>query len=70
MTDVKTVEVAPTEVLCVRRTGDYMVSAGQAFEVLMGFAYTQKIKHKKSLMGKEARMFGIGYDDPNSVPVE
>ena len=70
MTDVKTVEVAPTEVLCVRRTGDYMVSAGQAFEVLMGFAYTQKIKHKKSLMGKEARMFGIGYDDPDSVPVE
>ena len=27
MTDVQSVEVAPTEVLCVRRTGDYMVNS-------------------------------------------
>ncbi len=70
MIDVKIVDFKPIEVLCVRREGDYMVSAGQAFEVLMGFAYPQKIKFKKNLLGKEARMFGIGYDDPNSVPAK
>ena len=70
MIDVKIVDFQPVEVLCVRREGDYTVSAGQAWEVLMGFAYPQKIKFKKNLLGKEARMFGIGYDDPNSVPAE
>ncbi|HHD78467.1 MAG TPA: AraC family transcriptional regulator [Epsilonproteobacteria bacterium] len=70
MLDVKIVYFEPTEVLCVRKVGDYMVSAGEAWESLMGFAYAQKIKEKKNLMGKEAMMFGIGYDDPNSIEAE
>ncbi len=52
------------EVLCVRKEGKYSEAAGQAFEVLMKFAYTQKIKFKKNLMGKNAMIFGIGHDDP------
>ena len=70
MIDVEIVDFKAVEVLCVRREGDYNVSAGKAFEALFGFAYPQKIKFKKNLLGKEARMFGIGYDDPNSVPAE
>ncbi len=70
MIDVKIVDFKPVKVLCVRREGDYTVSAGEAFEVLMSFAYAQKIKSKKNLLGKEARIFGIGYDDPNSVPAQ
>ncbi len=70
MIEPKIVNFKSVEVLCVRRCGDYMVSAGEAFEALMHFAYEQKIKHKKDLMGKEAMMFGIGYDDPNSTPTD
>ncbi len=70
MIDAKVVDFEPVEVLYVRKTGDYMVSAGEAFEVLMKFAYTQKIKHKKDLMGKKAMMFGIGHDDPNTTPAD
>jgi len=68
MKGIKVVEREPVEVLYVRRTGDYMQSAGEAWGVLMGFAYEQKIKHKKNLMGKEAVMYGIGHDDPNITP--
>ncbi len=70
MIDAKVVDFEPVEVLYVRKTGDYMVSAGEAFEVLMKFAYGQKIKHKKNLMGKDAQMFGIGHDDPNTTPTD
>ena len=70
MIDVKIIDFKPIEVLCVRKVGDYMVSAEKAWESLMGFAYGQKIKEKKNLMGKEAMMFGIGYDDPKSIEAE
>jgi len=70
MLEVKIVDIEPVEVLCVRRTGDYMVSAGEAFEALFGFVYPQKIKHKKNLFGKEASVYGIGYDDPSTTPAE
>ena len=70
MIEPKIVDFESVEVLCVRKTGDYMICAGKAWEVLMGFAYTQKIKHKKNLMGKDAQMFGIGHDDPNTIPAE
>jgi len=59
------VELKPIEVLYVRRVGEYNKVAGDAWEVLMSFAYGQKIKYKKNLMGKNAMMFGIGHDDPN-----
>ncbi len=68
MLEAKVIDFEPVEVLCVRRTGDYMVSAGEAFEALFGFAYPQKIKHKKNLLGKEAKVYGIGYDDPGTTP--
>ena len=65
MLKAKFVELESVEVLYVRRTGDYMRSCGEAWEVLMSFAYKKKIKEKKNLMGKEAMMFGIGHDDPS-----
>ena len=68
MVEPKVVNFQPVEVLCVQRIGEYTTSAKEAFEVLMKFAYNQKIKHKKDLMGKKAQMFGIGYDDPNTTP--
>ena len=70
MLEAKMIDFEPVEVLCVRRTGDYMVSAGEAFEALFGFAYPQKIKDKKNLLGKEARVYGIGYDDPGTTPAQ
>ncbi len=63
----KIVELEPIEVLYVRKEGDYNKSAGEAWEVLMGFAYKNKIKYKKNLMGKSAMMFGIGHDNPNVI---
>jgi len=64
MIEPKIVELEPIEVLYVRRVGDYSIVAGEAWESMMQFAYPQKIKFKKNLMGKEAQMFGIGHDDP------
>ena len=66
----KIVDFESIEVLYVQREGDYATTASKAWEVLMGFAYTQKMKHKKNLMGKEAQMFGIGHDDPNTIPAK
>jgi AraC family transcriptional regulator len=70
MQEPKIVELKPVEVLYVRKEGDYNKSAGEAWEVLMGFAYKNKIKYKKNLMGKDAMMFGIGHDDPNVTDIE
>ncbi len=66
----KIVELKPIEVLYVRKEGAYDKSAGEAWEVLMGFAYKNKIKYKKNLMGKSAIMFGIGHDNPNVTDEE
>ena len=68
MIEPKIVNFESVEVLYVRKEGDYTTAATKAWEVLMSFAYTQKIKHKKNLMDKEAQMFGIGHDDPNTIP--
>ena len=65
MQEPKIIELEPVEVLYVRKEGNYNISAGKAWEVLMGFAYKNKIKYKKNLMGKDAMMFGIGHDNPN-----
>ena len=66
----KIVELESVEVLCVRKEGSYEKSAKEAWEVLMGFAYQNKIKYKKNLMGKDAMMFGIGHDNPNIIDEE
>jgi len=55
----KIVELKPIEVLYVRKEGDYNKSAGEAWEVLMSFAYKNKIKYKKNLMGKDAMAFVV-----------
>ncbi len=59
MIEPKIVDFEKVEVLCVRKMGDYMVSAGEAFGVLMAFAYKQKIKHKKNLLGKDAMLYRV-----------
>ena len=66
----KIVVFQETKVLYVRKMGDYMLSSAKAWEVLMSFAYAQKIKHKKNIMGKDAMMFGIGHDCPDTTPAE
>ena len=68
MIEPKIVDLEPIEVLYVRKVGDYNKVAGDAWESIMSFAYPQKIKFKKNLMGKDAQMFGIGHDDPNITP--
>lgn len=72
MKEVKTMKPIRTEtikgikVYSVRNVGPYNTS-GNAWEKLMGFAYSNKIKHKKNLMGPDAKMLGVSYDDPNVV---
>lgn len=58
--------MAPVSVYCARHTGPYQ-ETGKAWEQLMGFIYPLKIRDKKNLLGKDARMFGIAYDDPDIV---
>ncbi len=60
----KFIQIDDIEILSVRGTGTYSEVAPKTAETLMKFAYSQKIKYKKNLMGKEARCFGIAHDDP------
>ena len=62
------IEMEPIKVLAVRHIGDYK-DCGEAWGKLMKFAYGQKIKNKKNLVGKGARRFGISYDDPTTVEI-
>lgn len=52
------------DVYRTRFVGPYS-DVGAAFEKIMKWAYTNKIKNKKQLMGKEASCYGVYYDDPN-----
>ena len=52
MQEPKIVELESIEVLYVRKEGNYNISAGKAWEVLMGFAYKNKIRYKKILWAK------------------
>jgi AraC family transcriptional regulator len=61
---IRVEEIKPIKVYSVRHIGDYN-KIGTAFEKLMKWAYTNKIKNKKDLMGKDAFSYGIAYDDPN-----
>ncbi len=60
------ITIEPINVLAVRYVGTYM-DCGDSWHTLMKFAYMQKMKFGKKLMGKNSRMFGVGYDDPNMV---
>jgi len=66
---IKIEDTKAIEVYSVRHVGDYL-NIGEAYKILMKFAYTQKIKHKKNLMGKDAKTYGIAYDDPKITPVD
>lgn len=61
---IKILEIEPIKVYSIRHVGDYN-KIGTAFEKLMGWAYANKIKNKKNLMGKDVFSYGIYYDDPN-----
>jgi len=65
MKEPKIVDMEKVRVLCVRKTGAYTESASEAWAALMQFAYTQRMKHKKNIMGKGTMHFGIGHDNPN-----
>jgi AraC family transcriptional regulator len=56
--------IDPIKVYAVRHVGDYS-NTGDAWGVLMGFSYTHKMKHKRNLLGKEASIYGVSYDDPS-----
>lgn len=66
MLEPKIINIESIEVLCVRHIGAYS-KCEPAWEKLMTFAYTQKIKYKKNLMGKNSRRFGVGYDNPHTT---
>jgi AraC family transcriptional regulator len=66
---IKIVEIEPIKVYSVSHVGDYN-KIGITFEKLMKWAYTNKIKNKKNLMGKDAFSYGIAYDDPNVTDVD
>lgn len=66
---VRTETLDPFDVYCARHIGDYN-QLGKAWERLMGFAYPLKIREKKNLLGKDAWMIGIGYDNPDVTPVD
>lgn len=61
--------IEPIKVYSVRHVGDYN-SIGAAYETLFGWAYPNKIKHKKNLLGKGAFTYGIFYDDPNVTDMD
>jgi AraC family transcriptional regulator len=57
-------ELPDTKVLYVRKAGAYNESATEAWSVLMGFAY------KNRLMSADTQTFGIGNGDPAITPAE
>jgi AraC family transcriptional regulator len=66
---IRVEEIEPIKVYSIRHVGDYN-KIGVAFEKLMKWAYTNKIKNKKNLMGKDAYSYGIAYDDPNITDID
>ena len=63
---VRIEDAKPIAVYAARHVGPYD-QTGEAWQTLMSFAYPLKIGEKKNLLGKNARLFGISYDDPNVV---
>jgi len=60
--------IKPIKVYSIRHVGDYN-SIGATFGKLMGWAYSNRIKNKKNLMGKDTFSYGIYYDDPNVTDI-
>ena len=70
MLEPKFVELEPLDILYVRKEGDYNKSAIIAWDVVCEFAYGEKYKNHKNLMGENSIMIGISHDDPNTTPIE
>ncbi|MCO4781461.1 MAG: GyrI-like domain-containing protein [Candidatus Cloacimonetes bacterium] len=66
MKPIRTETITDIKVYSVRNVGPYNTSH-KAWETLMSFAYSNKIKHKKNLMGPKAKIFGVSFDDPDVV---
>ncbi|TQV85286.1 AraC family transcriptional regulator [Aliikangiella coralliicola] len=49
----------PISVLSVRKRGDYSTAAGEAWNILMKYTYSNR------LMTKETELIGISHDDPS-----
>ncbi len=61
MLEAKIVELEDTEVIYVRKIGDYMSSCAEAWEVLIEFLI------QKSIIEKVVSRIGIGHDNPNLI---
>jgi AraC family transcriptional regulator len=61
MLEPKIVEIEPIEVLYARKTGDYKISAEQAWNTIVEFAY------KNNLSGKVKNRYGIAHDNPSVI---
>lgn len=66
---IRTEAIEPIKVYSLRHVGDYN-KIGEKFEVLMKFAYTQKMKHGKKLLEGDWYSYGMYYDDPNVTEID
>lgn len=60
--EIKTLQ--DTEVTCARANGNYAKAAAEAWEIIMQYAYSNR------LMDKAVQSIGISYDDPNITDPE
>jgi len=63
MLEPKIVEIDPIEVLCVRKTGDYIKSADEAWKIIVAFIC------ENGLFEKAVARYGITHDNPNVIDV-
>lgn len=61
MLEPETVEIEPIEVLYVRKTGDYLSSADEAWKTMVAFVT------EYSLFEKAVARYGISHDNPNVI---
>ncbi|MDY0321699.1 MAG: AraC family transcriptional regulator [Arcobacteraceae bacterium] len=61
MLEPKIVEIDPIEVLYVRKTGDYINSADEAWKIMVAFI------NENELFEKAVARYGISHDNPNVI---
>lgn len=61
MLEPKLVEIEPIEVLYVRKTGGYMLSADEAWKAMVAFV------HENELLEKAIARYGIAHDNPSVI---
>jgi len=61
MLEPKIVEIDPIEVLYVRKTGDYINSADEAWKIMVAFVI------ENELFEKAVARYGISHDNPNVI---